>query len=165
MKTGYNGGMNEGIKRVYVDTSVVYGAPTKELSLDTKRFWTAVRNGKVIIIVSDVLDEELKRSPEHVRSLHARVPESQIERVMSTKESNGLAAQYIAEKVVGETNLDDCRHIALATLAHADALVSWNFGHIVYRRAGYNDVNEKMGYPKIEIQSPKTFMENYHDNT
>ena len=43
------------IKRIYVDASVVYGAPTKEFSQDSKLFWDAVRNGEIIIIVSDVL--------------------------------------------------------------------------------------------------------------
>jgi predicted nucleic acid-binding protein len=153
------------IKRVYVDTSVVYGAPAKEFSKDTKQFWTAVRNGEIIIIVSDVLKNEVARAPQRVRDHFSAMLESQMEQVLSTTESNRLALQYIAENVVGESSLDDCRHIAMATLARADAIVSWNFGHIVDRRAGYNDVNEKLGYPRIEIQPPKTFMEACHDET
>jgi predicted nucleic acid-binding protein len=93
------------------------------------------------------------------------LPKSLIERIVSTPESDTLAKQYIAENVVGESNLDDCNHIALATITQADALVSWNFGHMIYRRAGYNDVNEKLGYPAITIQTPKQFMEAHHDNT
>jgi predicted nucleic acid-binding protein len=90
------------------------------------------------------------------------LPESSIERVVSTPESNALAALYIAEEVVGETNLDDCRHIALAMFVRADAVVSWNFQHIVDRGEGYNKVNEKLGYPRIEIQTPKQFMEAHY---
>jgi len=150
----YNTGMENKKKRIYVDTTVVYGAPRKEFSQDSKRFWQAARNGEFVIIASDVLDKELKRAPAHIRAGFDALPESLIERVESTDESNALATQYIAEGVVDKANLDDCKHIALATLANADALVSWNFGHIVYRRAGYNDVNEKLGYPRIRIQSP-----------
>ncbi|MCB0743813.1 MAG: hypothetical protein KDC67_07915 [Ignavibacteriae bacterium] len=33
-----------------------------------------------------------------------------------TEEINNLAEEYINEKVVGETSIDDCRHIACATI-------------------------------------------------
>jgi predicted nucleic acid-binding protein len=150
-------------KRVYVDSTVVYGAPAKEFSQDSKRFWDAFRNGEFIIIASDVLRIEMERAPAHIHNLFKALPESQIERVESTEESNTLAAQYIAKAVVGESNFDDCRHIALSTISHADVLVSWNFRHMIYRRAGYNDVNEKLGYPRIAIQTPEKFMEASYD--
>ena len=150
----YNGEMERKVKRVYVDTTVVYGAPAKEYSEDSRKFWQAVRNGEIIIIASDVLADEIKRAPQRVRELYRMIPESQIERIESTDESDALAKRYIAEGVVGETHFEDCQHIALATIHKADALVSWNFGDIVYRRAGYNDVNEKLGYSRIKIQKP-----------
>ena len=141
-------------KRIYVDSSVVYGAPAKEYAQDSKQFWNAVRNGEFIIIASDVLVDELEDAPEYIRAGFNALPKSLIERVESTDESNALAARYVAEGVVDEANLDDCKHIAIATLNNADALFSWNFRHMVYRRAGYNDVNEKLGYPRIEILTP-----------
>jgi hypothetical protein len=68
-----------------------------------------------------------------------------------------LADKYISEKVVGRTSLEDCRHIALATVNRVDALASWNFKHIVNlsRIKGYNSVNLKMGYPTLEIRTPQ----------
>ena len=69
-----------------------------------------------------------------------------------TKEAIELANRYIAEKVVGKTSVNDCRHIAIATLNKADILASWNFRHIVNleRIKGYNGVNLKCGYSIIE---------------
>ena len=157
--------MNTKPKRIYIDSSVVYGAPTKEFSEDSKRFWDTVRNGEFTLIVSDVLEKELKRSPAYVRMLFAKLPEPQIEQIVSTSESNDLAERYITEGVVDVANIDDCRHIAIATIHRADALVSWNFRHMIYRRAGYNDVNKKLGYPGIEILTPKQLMEVSHDET
>ena len=68
-----------------------------------------------------------------------------------------LAQKYVDENVVGKTSIDDCRHIATATLNKADFLVSWNFKHIVnvFRIRGYNSVNIKYGYSQIDIRSPK----------
>ena len=71
-----------------------------------------------------------------------------------------LAKQYIHEKVVGKTSFVDCLHIALATIYHADFLVSWNFKHIVNidRIKGYNSINIKNGYKQLEIRSPREFV-------
>ena len=59
--------------------------------------------------------------------------------------------------VVGRTSLDDCRHIALATINKVDVLASWNFKHIVNlaRIKGYNAVNLKNDYQILEIRNPK----------
>ena len=148
--------MTKKIRRIYVDASAVGGAFNKEFSHRTAPFWNAVEKGEVIIIVSDVLEEEIKPAPECVRDFFSSLPESQIERTVLTDESDALAERYIAENVVGPTSLDDCRHIALATIAKADVLVSWNFRHIVNltRIQGYNGVNLKLGYQQIEIRTP-----------
>jgi predicted nucleic acid-binding protein len=66
-----------------------------------------------------------------------------------------------------EKSQNDCKHVALATIARADVLVSWNCKHMVneQRIQKYNDVNEEHGYPKIEILTPNKFMEAKHDGT
>ena len=78
-------------------------------------------------------------------------------RIELTEEAIKLADTYIAEKVVGKTSLEDCRHIAMATIDKVDVLASWNFKHIVNldKIKGYNSVNLKLGYQMIEIRSPK----------
>jgi len=86
------------------------------------------------------------------------------ERIELTAEAILLADTYIKEKVVGKTSLEDCRHIALATINKVDVLASWNFKHIVNldRIKGYNSVNYRLGYPMIEIRSPKDLI-HYED--
>ena len=76
----------------------------------------------------------------------------------------GLTSLYITEKIVVQTSYDDCVHIALATINRADVLISWNFKHIVNlkRIHGYNAVNLKLGYPILEIRSPKEIID-YED--
>ena len=143
-------------KRVYVDTSVVGGNFDKEFAKLTAPFWDAVCDGRIVAIFSDVLADELKLSPKHVREFCDSLPLWQIERVALTEEAKVLADKYIAEKVVGQSSLADCRHIAIATISHADILVSWNFKHIVNvnRIRGYNAINMLMGYPTIDIRTP-----------
>lgn len=151
--------MNKKIWRIYVDSSVVNGVfdyHMPERVEQARRFWSDVENGRIRIIASDVLKEELDDAPQHVNDFFDDLPESQIERVVSTGESDKLAERYIAEGVVGESSMNDCRHVAVATLNEADVLVSWNFRHIVklnkiYR---YNAINKLLGYREIEIRTP-----------
>jgi hypothetical protein len=74
-----------------------------------------------------LLEAELLRAPEQVREFLATLPATQIENIRLTAEAAELADQYIAAKVVGQTSRADCQHIAMATLAKVDVLVSWNF--------------------------------------
>lgn len=64
---------------------------------------------------------------------------------------------YIADAAIGSRMYADALHIALATVARVDVLVSWNFKHIVNlkRIHLYNAVNLKNGYPLLEIRTPR----------
>ncbi len=68
-----------------------------------------------------------------------------------------LAARYLARKILTKKFLDDAVHIALATFAKVDVLVSWNFRHIVHydKIRLFNSVNLEFGFSPLEIRSPK----------
>jgi len=102
-------------------------------------------------------ESELSKAPSRVRKLFEDLNDEFKEKIQVTPDAFKLAQKYIEEKVVGETSLDDCIHIATATIGKVDLLVSWNFKHIVnvYRIRGYNSVNLKLGYPPLSIHSPK----------
>lgn len=151
-------------KRVYIDTSVVGGQFDKEFSADTVPFFEAVTKRLFVIIVSDLLEAELLRAPQQVKDFLSSLPSQQIENIRLTQEASELADQYIIAKVVGQTSRADCQHIAMATLAKADILISWNFKHIVNldKIRGYNGINYQLGHSMIEIRTPKEII-NYDD--
>jgi hypothetical protein len=72
-------------------------------------------------------------------------------------EARELAEAYIAERVIAAKMRADAQHIAIATVARVDVLVSRNFKHIVdlYRIHGFNSVNLRRGYPTLEIRAPR----------
>jgi len=144
-------------QRIYIDTSIVGGFFDEEFEKETKMLFQRLENKEVAFVASDILREELKGAPEHVRNLLDNYSNDCFEMVALTDEVKELADKYIAENVVGKTSLDDCRHIALATINKVDILVSWNFKHIVNitRIKGYNAVNLKNGYQTLEIRNPK----------
>jgi hypothetical protein len=109
--------------------------------------------------------DELENAPEQVKDLLKSLRADYLEFIETTYEAIDLATEYIKEKVVGQTSLADCIHIALATINKADFLVSWNFKHIlnIERIRGYNSINIRNGYKPLEIRSPREF-EKYEDN-
>jgi hypothetical protein len=112
-----------------------------------------------------LLYNELLNAPKHVREHLSKYNSIKFEKVELTTEVIELANAYINQNVVGKTSLEDCRHIALATVNRVDVLVSWNFKHIVNldRIKGYNSVNLRLGYQIIEIRSPKDLI-NYDND-
>jgi predicted nucleic acid-binding protein len=148
---------NEMIQRIYIDTSVVGGFFDEEFKEPTQRLFKRLEDNEVKFIISDLLELELIQAPKHVNELLLKYPTDRFERIELTEETLNLAENYIIEKVVGRTNLEDCRHIALATIYRVDVLASWNFKHIVNldRIKGYNSVNLRLGYPTIEIRTPQ----------
>ena len=146
--------MTKKILRVYVDSSVVGGALNKRIANETTSFWDNVRKGEIVVIISDVLEDEVANAPQRAQDFIDALSESQIERVISTDESDALAEKYITEGVVSRESFDDCAHVALATIAHADVIVSWNLKHMVRRSEEYKRVNAKLGYPQIDIKTP-----------
>jgi predicted nucleic acid-binding protein len=144
-------------QRIYIDTSVVGGYFDDEFKEATFALFQRLINGEVVFVVSDLLDLELIKAPSYVRELLDNYSVDKFERVELIEEAINLANIYVEEKVVGKTSLEDCRHIALATINKVDVLASWNFKHIVNldRIKGYNSVNLRLGYHMIEIRSPK----------
>ena len=153
------------IQRVYIDTSVVGGIFDDEFKEATIKLFDRLDNNEIKFIVSDLLDLELLNAPQQVKEYILRFSEDKFERVELTEEAVELADSYIEAKVVGKTSLEDCRHIALATINKVDVLASWNFKHIVNldRIKGYNSVNLRLGYTIIEIRSPKDLVK-YEDD-
>ncbi|NHE58646.1 type II toxin-antitoxin system VapC family toxin [Cyclobacterium plantarum] len=152
-------------QRIYVDTSVVGGYFDEEFEEPTRQLFDRLERQEIIFVVSDLLDLELTFAPEKVKQLLHKFSPDKFERINLTQEAIDLANAYIAEKVVGKTSLEDCRHIALATINKVDVLASWNFKHIVNleRIKGYNSVNMREGHHILEIRSPKDLLRYEND--
>jgi hypothetical protein len=142
---------------LYIDTSVIGGYFDAEFLEETRLLLDNLSDSGFVVMYSSVTEDELLNAPEQVQGLLNEIPDECKIRVELSREAVLLADAYIEEKVVGKTSREDCLHIALATIHHADVLVSWNFKHIVniFRIRGYNTVNLKFGYKMLDIRSPK----------
>ncbi len=145
------------LQRYYFDTSVFGGVFDAEFEEETLILFERIKLGQIICVYSDLTEDELLNAPERVRIFFQQLDRNHLERIEVSPEAYRLGQVYVDEKVVGQTSLDDCIHIATATINKVDILVSWNFKHIVniFRIRGYNSVNLRLGYGTLEIRSPK----------
>ena len=115
------------------------------------------RHEQVILLASDISLEGLTGAPPEAVRLFESLPEGAIEYIGTRPEARRLRDKFLEAGVVGSASKNDAHHVALATVARADLIVSWNFKHIVHveKIRGFNAVNRQQGYPQIDIPSPK----------
>ena len=142
--------------RVYVDTSVFGGVHDAEFTEESKRFFAHVKCGDYIVLLSDETLRELDGAPELVKKVLQDLDPKSAELVEIDQEVQQLASAYMSENILGKASEGDAFHVAAATVANADLILSWNFKHIVNydRIRGFNGVNLKYGYKAMSIISP-----------
>ena len=143
--------------RVYLDASVYGGCFDAPFREDSMRVIDAVRRGRLEILASEIVLAELGDAPKRVRELAGSLPPESLEEVPLSSEILELRDAYIAAGILGPGQRADATHVAAATVARADAIVSWNFRHIVRldKIKGYNQVNLQHGYGILTVVSPK----------
>lgn len=112
--------------------------------------------------ISDEVIREISRASEPRRSqLEGLLRESSPLLLEIDLESEKMADRYIEEGIIPERYRSDALHIAVAVINGIDAIVSWNFEHIVKlkTRVMVNGINRLLGYHEIEICSPEEVVE------
>jgi len=143
--------------RVYIDSSVLGGCRDTESEDDSLRLIDWARRREITLLISEVMLRELEYASFEVREILGGLPPDCLEFVPLTTGMLALRDAYVRAGVVGPQWLNDAAHVAAATLAQADAIVSWNFKHIVRleKIRGYNQVNESLGYGSLTIITPR----------
>jgi len=153
------------IPRIYLDTSVFGGCFDVEFSEESLSLFKLIRLGIYRIVVSEIVFEELENAPRQVRDIVFTLPENMLESIAISEEIILLRKEYEAAGILGPKWIDDMTHVAAATVARVDAIVSWNFKHIVRldKMKAYNQVNLLNGYGILTIISPRETILNDND--
>jgi predicted nucleic acid-binding protein len=147
--------------RLYLDTSVLGAVLDRD---DPRRvsvsraLLEAIAGQRHVGVISNVVEEELEQAPEAVREgILAEIRAIELELVVEGEDSRVLLSEYETLAVIPARYRSDLRHVAVASTGQVDALVSWNFRHIVNvrTRRAVHSVNLRLGYPLIEIVSPE----------
>ena len=143
--------------RIYIDTSVLGGCFDPEFATWSNGLMRDFRTGRHVPVLSDVTAAEVASAPEAVRDLHQEMLGLAGAVLPVTSAVLTLVTEYEAKKILGAKFRADMQHIALATIAAVDALVSWNFKHIVRleKIRLFNAVNVESGYRALSIRYPR----------
>lgn len=143
--------------RIYIDTSVIGGCFDVEFSEWSNGLMNNFAAGFFVPILSDVVAAEVADAPEAVRQKYENLLRGEHEFVLVTEEVVELADAYQQRRILTSKFYDDGLHIALASVAEADLLVSWNFKHIVHfdKIRLFSSVNLEQGYKPLQIYSPR----------
>ena len=144
-------------QRIYVDTSVLGGCFDPEFERWSNRLIEAFRRREFLAILSSVTAAEVEQAPVQVKAVHTELIDGGAELLPVSTESMDLLNKYLERKILGTKFQNDMLHIALATIANVDVLVSWNFRHIVRldKIRLFNSVNIECGYKSLTIYSPR----------
>ena len=141
--------------RVYTDTSVFGGVFDPEFSGPSRVFFEQTRAGRFLLLVSNITRREISLAPGPVQDLFASLMPC-MELFVQEPQAWALRDAYLAAAVLGPARSDDAGHVAAATVANADIIVSWNFKHMVNvdKIRLFCAVNSLRGYRPIDIRSP-----------
>ncbi len=151
--------------KLYLDTSVpsfLFADDSPEKREVTIQFWDILKLGLYDIVISDILLREiLKCEMPLSQKLEDKLSEIVLEIVSVNEDVFSLARKYVDEGIIPQTYRDDALHIALATYNEADALISWNFKHMVKLKTirGVNGINRMLGLKELEILTPQSWIQ------
>ncbi|MEW6686121.1 MAG: PIN domain protein [Candidatus Edwardsbacteria bacterium] len=142
---------------IYVDTSVIGGCCDPEFQEWSHGLLYDFKTGNFLLFLSELTDAEIQDAPDEVKNIYNEFRNC-ADRIMEiTPEVIELADAYLNHGILASNYRNDAIHIAIATIAGADLLVSWNFKHVVHfeKIRKFNAVSIEMGYKPILIHSPR----------
>ena len=157
--------------RIYIDTSVVgyldqHDDP--DLMTDTHKLWEQIKDGIYDVVLSDITIAEIDACHEEKREiLYEYLSEIVFTLIEVDEKTIEVAGRFIDLGVLREKSFDDCQHIAAAITSECDAIVSWNFKHIVNHKTimGVKAVTALEGYSDVLIYTPSILIGGEKDDT
>jgi len=140
-----------------LDTSVIGGCCDPEFQEWSLGLLSDFQAGTFFLFLSKLTDAEIKDAPDEVKNIYLEFRKCANRILELTPEAIELANIYLNHNILTQNFRNDAYHIAIATVAGSDLLVSWNFKHIVHfeKIQRFNAVNIEMGYKPILIYSPR----------
>ena len=153
-------------QRVYIDTSVLGGCFDPEFAQWSNALLADFRASLLKPVISEIVAAEVADAPTAIRDLFRDLMALNPEMIATTPEALALADAYQEHGILTPKFYADGIHMALATIAEVDLLVSWNFKHIVrYDKIRlFTAVNLERGYKPLAVYSPREVASDEEDN-
>jgi predicted nucleic acid-binding protein len=153
-----------------LDTSVVshllaFDAPEKHG--DTIRLWEQLKENEYEVVISPVVLEEVGRCEKELADeLMDYLNELDVTIADETDVMIALSRNYLSTGVLTEKSINDCRHIAIASVSGCQYILSWNMKHFVKLKIMkmVQEVNGRLGIFQPIILTPSIFIKGDEEN-
>lgn len=147
--------------KLYLETTVwnfYFAADAPEKQEATITFFHAIKKGIYDTFISNVVFEEIEQaSADEKQRLVDLIKSYHPKDIALTPEMFRLSQKYLTESALPKRAQKDAIHVAVATMAEMDALISWNLKHLanLRRMERINGINLKEGFTKrLELLTP-----------
>ncbi len=147
--------------KLYLETSAwnfYFADDAPEKGDVTITFFKNLPKGEYEIYASDIVFLEINRAEKKIKEkLEELIKKNHPYMLESSLESRQLAEIYLKRGIIPAHKVEDALHVAIATVAEMDALVTWNYRHLAnLKKAEYfHGVNLEQGFLKrLEIITP-----------
>ena len=157
--------------KIYLDTTIISYLDQKEKPdrmKDTHKLWDKIKNGEFEAVISDIDIAEINSCSEEKRNiLYKYLSQINYTLVDSDEKSIDIATKMVDLNILKQKNILDCQHIANAIISGCDAIVSWNFRHIVNHKTmmGVKAITALEGCADLLIYAPSVLIEGEDDDT
>ena len=157
--------------KLYLDTSIIshldqQDAPEKMAV--THKLWDKIKADEFDVILSDVVFNEINKCKEEKKGkLINYLSQIKYSQIAVDDKTLKIAERFVDLNILKQKSFDDCQHIAAAIVSGSDAIVSWNFKHIVNHKTmmGVKTVTALKGYNDLLIYEPTIFIGGDEDDT
>ena len=144
---------------MYLDATIpnyVFNSHTPEKQACAKKLFEEIRDERLEAFISKIVIDEISEAPEPRQTKMANILKD-MSVLEVTEECNDLAEEYIARHIIPAKNKEDALHIAIAAFYGLDAVVSYNFEHIVKLKTKreVSAANLVLGYKGVDLIIPE----------
>jgi len=151
------------VSKLYVETSVINGLLSRDsrIALVSSAFWDRVKAGELEAHISSyVLFELGKTFDGRKRDRLLDIASLCISDSPSGSDVEELAREYVRRGMIPENYVFDAYHLASASLGKFEALVTWNFEHILRERTErlLEMINREKNIYIPRLRSPEVYI-------
>ena len=149
--------------RLYLDTSVpsAYYDTSKPMRQLITQKWFENDASTYELYISVITVEEIAKTKNDVKrqSISELTVNHKMKVLELSERAKNLAYEYMNRGAIPKSETEDAYHVAIAVINDLDAMVSWNFKHIVSINPirKIHEINRKHNYAAIEIGSLQIF--------
>ena len=149
--------------KLYVETSVINGPLSRDtrIALVSSAFWDMVEAGELEAHISSYVLFEIGETPDGVRRGRLLdIASLCVSDAPSGAEVEELAREYVRRGMIPGKYVFDAYHIASASLGELEALVTWNFEHILRERTErlLETINREKNIHIPRLRSPEVYI-------